>query len=425
MREAVSTKAPRLIIANLDCETDFARDDAACRATRGDKAPAPGDPRFALPPHVRRTISAAGTLLRVFGRDGNDVLWTPEPVDPERLVDVDGLPRPRLESVPLERLTPAASVLAWGETRAVAALRGGTTDRRVDNRGGGPPESRSGPTSIGDVLREATPGAAEAAREVNHRAFCLECNLADGEALEGARMLEDVSGLESHLEAGGATGAPGERWVLKAPHSAAGRARLIGKGRHLRDSAVRQAERLFELHGRLLFEPWMERLRDFGFSLIVSEDSVDFLGSHLQDVDGAGRFRGVTLRVGQEHVPQLDAVSPGLRLDRLEQTAGRLRSRGYLGPLGVDGWSYRDRGGRERFHLLGEINARMSFGLVARALVERLRAPLGLEEGREVTLRIGKTEDLPPGAERRRGIIPLLGPAGDDPTAAWLETSTG
>ncbi|MCZ6793726.1 MAG: hypothetical protein O7J95_08950 [Planctomycetota bacterium] len=405
----------RLVVGNLDCEVDFARQAAARRRQSDEEAPPPDDPRFALPGHVMRGISAAATLLRVFAGSDEDVLWTPEPVDPARLAGVPELPAPRLASGSLEEVPAAARILAWGETRAVADLRrsrAGEPGRRAP----APPDG-----GVGDLLWAAPASSAPGARQGNDRAFCLAAAEAAGEALPGARLLRDVADLEGHLEAGGAAEAPEERWVLKAPYSAAGRSRLLGRGRRLDEPALRRAERLFALHGDLLFEPWMERLEDFAWSFLVTENDATLLGGHLQSVDGAGRFRGVTVVAAgvTAGTPPLDEALVERRDRALGSVGDRLRATGYRGPCTVDAFRYRDRAGREDVQILGEINARLSFGLVARAFVERLRGPCGIDEGTPVTLRLGKSE---PSAGVR--IISLLDSAADDPTAAWLELAT-
>jgi hypothetical protein len=175
-------------------------------------------------------------------------------------------------------------------------------------------------------------------------------------------------------------------WVVKAPLSASGRSRYIErKGPLLSDPKSRRTvERLFESHGPLLFEPWMERTADFGCSALLTESELKIVGFHRQMVDIKGQFVGIELPAEVPEMP-VDAV------------AEALRRAGYVGPFGIDAWSYGDA-----FNPLGEINARMTFGLVAWALAERL----GIERLR---LRFG--------AEAPAGAIPLL--AGSP--SVWIE----
>jgi hypothetical protein len=87
----------------------------------------------------------------------------------------------------------------------------------------------------------------------------------------------------------------------------------------------------------------------------------------------------------------------------LNTVAAALRQAGYTGPFGIDAWRYRRPDGKPAFQPLGEINARMTFGLVARALVDRVREPLGLRPGDRVRLLFGgRTSEAGP------GFVPLL-----------------
>src|SRR3954451_7954082 len=92
----------RRILGNLLWEDDLAR-------------------RRTSPPRtVLETVSGLATLLRAFAREG-DRLWTPAPIDPDRVLEAQGLPRPILESGPLRDLPPADETLAWGGPSEVAA----------------------------------------------------------------------------------------------------------------------------------------------------------------------------------------------------------------------------------------------------------------------------------------------------------------
>lgn len=327
----------RSILANLLCEDDLAGRTPSRKTLQ--------------------TVSGLATLLRVFGREG-DRLWTPAPVEPERVLPVPGLPI--LESGPVE---PADELLAWCETPQASALR----------------KQR---TVLADLpLHELlwhlpVPPPAVVAR-VHHRAFHLQLATELGCALPGARMVAGLLDLER-------VRGP---WVVKAPYSASGRSRYIHREESLLSDAKsrRTVERLFEAHGPLLFEPWMERTADFGCSALLTDSELRIVGFHRQMVDVKGQFAGI----------ELPADNPGIPV---EDVANALRREGYVGPFGIDAWTY-----KKGFNPLGEINARMTFGLVAWALAERL----GIERLR---LRFGPQ---PPA-----GAIPLL--AGSP--SAWIET---
>jgi len=331
----------RSILANLLCEDELAR-----------RTPS----RTTL-----QTVSGLATLLRVFAREG-DRLWTPAPVDPERVLPVPGLPG--VESGPIE---PADELLAWCETPQAAALR--KQPRRLVSD-----------LPIHELLWHLPVPPTSVVAKVHHRAFHLQTAEELGCALPGARMVASLSELDRILPSSSSA------WVVKAPLSASGRSRYIErKGPLLSDlKSRRTVERLFELHGSLLFEPWMERTADFGCSALLTESELKIVGFHRQMVDIKGQFAGIELPA---EVPEIPVAG----------VAEALRREGYVGPFGIDAWSYHDT-----FNPLGEINARMTFGLVAWALAERL----GIERLR-----------LCFGGEAPAGAIPLL--AGNP--SAWIE----
>jgi len=308
---------------------------------------------------VLETASGLATLLRVFARDG-DHLWTPSPVDPERILEVPGVSRPILESGPLHKLPPVDEVLAWGANSAIAAT-------------------------------------------IHHRAFCLQLAEKLGCALPGARMVDSFTELDRALSSSQAP----PSWVLKAPLSASGRNRYIERaGPRISDSrSKRRVERLFEHHGPLLFEPWMHRTADFGVSALLDPSGLRIVGIHGQRVDVKGQFAGIDLK------PVLSEAERARLLETAESVGSALRRKGYAGPFGIDAWRYRTVSGEEILHPLGEINARMTFGLVAWALSERV----------EGTNRLRFGSHLPAAEGRDTGIVPLLASGPTRRLAAWIE----
>lgn len=343
----------RLILANLLCEDELAR---GRRRTPSRE--------------TLQTVSGLATLLRVFAREG-DRLWTPAPVEPERIVPVPGLPLPILESGPAK---PAGEVLAWCETAQAAALR------RL------PREPIDGP--LHESLWHLPTASPEVVAKAHHRAFHLQVAEELGCALPGARMIESIAELDQ---------VSCSAWVVKAPLSASGRSRYIQRSGSMDLKACRTVEGLFRDHGPLLFEPWMDRTADFGCSALLTPDGLRIVGFHRQAVDIKGQFAGI----------ELPAAPPEGMEEAVKGVAAALRKAGYVGPFGIDAWEYRTSGGIA-FNPLGEINARMTFGLVAWALVERL--------GIEGPARLALGRRAPP-----EGSVPLLLP-GEKGVAAWIET---
>ena len=308
----------RAILANLLAEDDLERlfDHRASRFRRHRPPSA----------NLLRTVAPLAARLAVFGRPG-DRLWLPGDPPPE----------------------PAAEVLAWCETPEAAALR--TAPR---------PAEASLDLPLAELVWRLPVAAPEIVARVHHRAFALRVAGDLGCALPGARMVDSLAELDRILATQGAPDA----WVVKAPFSAAGRARHIErKGPRLADPKSRRTvENLFERHGPLLFEPWLDRTADWGCSALLTMDGLRLVGIHRQRVDVKGQFAGIELET--RDFPARDRA-------RLEEVvagvAAALRGSGYVGPFGIDAWHWRQPDGTVAFHPLGEINARMTFGLVEHA----------------------------------------------------------
>jgi len=319
----------RRILANLLGEEDLARTH-----------------RRAPPPRsVLTAASRMALLLRVFAREG-DRLWLPAPVDPALLPEIPGWPLPILESGPLRALPRADEVLAWCETPAAMTHR----------RGPRAAETIPWDAPLHDLLWRLPTPSPEVIAKVHHRRFHLQVAAEIGCALPGARMVESLADLDGALHNGPRS------WVIKAPFSASGRSRYIERNDDptLTDpKARRTVEGLFAYHGPLLYEPWMERTEDFGVSALLGPSELRIVGIHRQRVDRKGQFEGIDLDV------ELSAQERARLLQTVEAVAAALRREGYVGPFGIDAWRYRREDGEIVLNPLGEINARMTFGLVA------------------------------------------------------------
>jgi len=265
--------------------------------------------------------------------------------------EVPGLPRPILESGPLHELSRAEEVLAWCETPEAVAHRGGVRDSTAI----------SGDAPLSELLWNLPTPEPAAVAKVHNRAFHLQLAEEIGCALPGARMVESPADLDRTLRGFSRS------WMVKAPFSASGRDRYIAReGSALDDPRARRTvERLFERHGALLFEPWMDRTGDFGVSALLTGSGLRIVGIHRQEVDGKGQFVRIDL------APDLSAEDRARLLETVEGVAAALRRAGYVGPFGIDAWRYRRNDGTAGLNPLGEINARMTFGLVEWTLAER------------------------------------------------------
>lgn len=337
------------IDGNLEVEVAWARRDAALRRARGEEAPSPDDPRFALPEEVMERISAAATLLRVFAERDDDELRTPRRVDAARVARVPWIASPRLVAGAAE----GPFDLRWGETDDLAVA-------------------------------------------VSHRGWLARFRAANPACdLPGATL---VTGEEEF--AGRAAAMPA--WVAKAPHAAAGRSRVRGAGAP-DAQRLAQARRLLALHGCLLLEPWRERIEDAG---VVVEAHGRIGLPHGLLVDPEGRFLGIRVPAAE---PERWATAAA------ETVRAALGHEGWRRPFGLDLYRVREADGRARV-VLSEVNARLTFGHVARALAARAVAAGALAAQAAMVLRFGRGAPPP-------GTIPLLLPGGRDGACAWMETA--
>jgi hypothetical protein len=309
---------------------------------------------------VRRRAAALGTLFGRLG-DAGDAVLVALPVDPSRLQPVHGLASPRL-IVDARDTTDPASPLRWARTDA-------------------------------------------AGRGANDRGAWLPWCGAHDALLPGSGLVSDRSGLERHLASGGADASPERRWSLAAPFGSSGRRRILGRADRGDAAVFTAASRLLDLFGRAVFTPWMDRVLDLGSASWTPEGDVLL---HAAEVDRVGRFRGI-----RTALPDSVTEEHRTRLRHITRAVGQeLAQRGYAGPFGVDAFLHRDAQGQVRLHPLCEVNARQTFGALAHALVPRVCAA-----GETATLRLGGALDL----ARAVDAVPLLLPAADDDTAAWIE----
>ena len=225
------------------------------------------------------------------------------------------------------------------------------------------------------------------AKSVNDRRLVLDLAREHGVGLPGAKVITRVEDLDLVGP-----------WVTKAPWTAAGRDRCHGEGAPSAEQRTRLG-RLLDTFGTLVLEPWCDRIVDAGVCATVAPDGlVNAHPAHALLTDKRGGFLGIDLAAPSLEVAERD------QLAMMVAAAGALLSEhGYAGPFAIDAFAYRDRDGARRFQPLSEINARFSFGWIARAFHQRTGATqLGFGEA-------------PPGA------TVLIAPS-DDRVTAWIKT---
>ncbi len=139
------------------------------------------------------------------------------------------------------------------------------------------------------------------------------------------------------------------------------------------------------LGGRqLVIEPWLERVVDFSVQLEMGADGLQLLGYTGLQTDAKGQF--VANTAAPNHVrslpsavlkcfrdrPGAPALLHGLFADLLQRLAPELKAAGYLGPVGVDAFVYRDTEGRARLKPVVEINPRYTMGRLTLELMKRV-----------------------------------------------------
>ena len=209
--------------------------------------------------------------------------------------------------------------------------------------GGGLIQSRVG-SAPAAALRWADP----AARAATDRRLARQVD-----ALPGSFVLESLD--QDHVWPAS--------WVAKAVWSAAGRDRCRGTGAPNQEQHTRMS-RLLAACGALVVEPWCERVLDLGVCATVEGGGVRVEAPHGVIVDGRGGFLGIDLAA-----PALEPAERSELDARVQRAGAALRGAGYTGPFTVDAFIHTTPSGRA-LHVC-EINARYTFGWIARAFARR------------------------------------------------------
>jgi len=311
----------RLIIGNLDAEIEMAR------------AATPG-PHPALSASTARLVARHASHLRVFARPGDQLR-------------VPGVGGSALAAGDRE-------ILAWAETDSVAALRRSPVP--VSCVLCPVPGVLSSENSWTERLWQLHPDPATA-RACNDRRFAFDLATRQGWSLPGARIITTLDDLPSNGS-----------WVAKALFSAAGRERVRFASR---DEQRPRLARLLARFGALLLEPWVDRVLDLGCAGLTDGARVDVFPPHRLDSDAAGVFRAAVIDDSGDAIAE-PSVLAQVR-DTAHAAGEALAAAGYRGPFSVDAYLWRDRAGAVQLQRMSEVNARLTFGLVARAAAERER----------------------------------------------------
>lgn len=306
-----------------------------------------------LPGNVSKRVSLYGALVAALAAGDDLEIWTPAAIEPRRIV---GMP-PATYRVG----RPARSDLAWASDTPAARA---TNDRRLVH-----------------TLGLALPGA------------FIASDISDIErACNGVGPRSETETSSANRDGVGPRHGS-STFVAKAPWTAAGRDRMRWTGALASDKRT-YVERLLARQGAVVVEPWCERVLDVGICARVDgAGTVTVESPHGIVVDARGGFVGI-----DTGVPALEAAERDALEAAVHRVGPALAKLGYRGPFALDAFVYLVEGKR-RFHAVCEINARHTFGFVAKALGVR---------------RLMLAGTPPPDAR-------LLITPGDDGVCAWVE----
>jgi hypothetical protein len=292
---------------------------------------------YRRPPHLKDLNRRLSEHLLWLARPG-DALLVKEPW-PERLRAEAGWRG--VELMPPEGTARAGELIftPWGWTPSAAAAG-----------------ERAGAT--------VWPVPFETVARVNSKLWSHALEVEMGAALPGAALAPTMEQLREAVAR--ACPRPDDKWVVKSPLGFAARGRVLGRGPTLGEPQARWAERRMAGGETLIFQPWLDVVREYGIVMDVApRGAVEVHGISDYQTNGAGVGKGYIL--ARPPAPQ--------RLGELERVAhfvgARLYAEGFQGPVGVDAVEH--SGG---LHPLLEINARHTMGFIALA-VERSLKPSG------------------------------------------------
>jgi hypothetical protein len=350
------------IVANVDCEATWAARP--------------------LPTKVRSRLALLSTLFRTLVTDDDCLIFGTAELDRKRVVEHRELATMQWKTFD----DPSWLQLAKAHRSRSFAWAGTSIIKGSNYDPGNVPWQSA--LSQG-VVDDAT------AKLANDRRMTMEVRRLTGAQIPGECIVTSIADLEAHINAGGASFSDGA-WVAKAPWTAAGRDRVWGQGND--SDALHRAAKLVRSCGALIFEPWLQRIEDFGILAIVTATTIEQRAPHRLLCNQHGGFAGIDCKIEVATPPERQRM-----VDIVHVVGSRLRTAGYLGPFTVDGFYYLHHGQRQ-LHALCEINARLSFGWIALATTTMFRAS---------AFRVG---DAAP-----THATPLVLPTSDDPLAVWVE----
>jgi len=240
-------------------------------------------------------------------------------------------------------------------------LRRGSTNRqtgRIFTPWGWTP----GVIAIGESVGAQIPSVSlETIQRVNSKLWSHALEQKLGLTMKGACVAAGFAELQAAL----ARACPHDKdkWVIKSPFGFAARERVLGRGPRLEGAQATWARRQFAKGDTLIFQPWLERVREYGVTLEIKFDGeIELLGISDLQTNGAGTGTGYLLgrKIDSQRLTKLEEIA--------QVVGARLFREGYVGPAGIDALEH-----THGLHPLLEINARYTMGFVALAVERSLK----------------------------------------------------
>lgn len=167
-----------------------------------------------------------------------------------------------------------------------------------------------------------------------------------------------------------------KKFVVKCPFGAAGGNQLRLWDDPITQRQINWIENAIRVQGKVVIEPWHERVLDFSIQMEIKSKSPKVVGWTILKNDHRGQFEGIQFpfRLALAQHPKLAKFinynrKPGSIKNVLsglvEFVNHEFSTYKYKGPLGIDAYFYTDPDGELRLRPLVEINSRYTMGRLA------------------------------------------------------------
>jgi|GEM_PF-3750464 len=321
----------RTLVANLDYEFELQ-----------------SKPSKLQKPLIRR-LGKMATILRVFSPQ---LLITRFPIDLKWFSEVDKLSIPKVshsQTVPKD-----SQVMYWAQSKEPSDA----TCAEIDL------------VSYQETAWRCPRASIIASRKANDKVFCHDLQKQLGVQLLGSKKIHNIRDIEQLREY--------PSWIIKSRYGVAGRNRVLGRY-EASDAQKNAIQKMIQQSETLILEPWVTRIQDYGVTGFLGHDNIFYARVHTLKVESQGTFSGIDTQ--EESIDKEIVI---LLTQAFRQIAHALQKENYIGPLGVDAFTYRGTDGKTHLHPVTEINARMTFGHVAQAYSEAFERPIELGFGNSV-----------------------------------------